>query len=34
MRAVDQLEGNGFVVLRELVGREELAAIRADSRRT
>ena len=30
MRAVDSLEGNGFVVLRELVGREELAAIRAE----
>ena len=30
MRAVDQLEADGFVVLRELVGREELAAIRAE----
>ena len=30
MRAVDQLEANGFVVLRELVGREELDAIRAE----
>ncbi len=30
MGAVDQLEANGFVVLRELVGREELAAIRAE----
>ena len=30
MRAVDQLAANGFVVLPELVGREELAAIRAE----
>ena len=30
MRPVDQLENNGFVVLPELVGREELAAIRAE----
>ena len=30
MRPVERLEGNGFVVLPELVGREELAAIRAE----